>query len=166
MMNRFWKLLLLIVFIILTDQFAKAAIQTHLSVGDSEAVWDGIFYISHLCNYGALMGFLSEAPKYLRTFVFLYMPILAALLLIAMLVMSLKQRFYLSLIYSLVLAGVVSNTLDRATLGYVVDWISIKFGGFTFPTFNLADASIAIGIGIILVDLLIDLFLKAPPKDA
>ena len=45
---------------------------------------------------------------------------------------------------SLVLAGGISNLLDRIIRGFVVDYINIK-DFFQFPIFNLADICIVCG---------------------
>ena len=48
----------------------------------------------------------------------------------------------------MVLAGGISNLVDRVFRGYVVDFISINL--FNFPNFNIADISISIGILILI----------------
>ena len=49
----------------------------------------------------------------------------------------------------LIAAGGISNLIDRIFRGYVVDFIDVNF--FNFPNFNVADISIIIGIGILLI---------------
>lgn len=62
---------------------------------------------------------------------------------------------------SLLLAGIVGNVTDRIRLGFVVDWIDVQFGNWHYPTFNVADAAICIGAGLLLVDM----FLSKRPKN-
>lgn len=51
----------------------------------------------------------------------------------------------------LVLGGAAGNIRDRYTVGYVIDYADLHFGGFRpFLIFNLADAAITIGVLIIL----------------
>ena len=51
----------------------------------------------------------------------------------------------------LILGGALGNIRDRVTLGYVVDFADLHFGGFRpFLVFNLADAAISLGVLIIL----------------
>jgi lipoprotein signal peptidase len=54
-----------------------------------------------------------------------------------------ESHHYLSLSLNLILAGGLSNFIDRLTLGYVLDWIYLPF--FPFSVFNLADTYILIG---------------------
>jgi signal peptidase II len=54
---------------------------------------------------------------------------------------------------ALLLAGIVGNVVDRARLGFVIDWIDVQFGSWHYPTFNVADAAICIGAGLLIIDL-------------
>lgn len=53
---------------------------------------------------------------------------------------------------ALVLGGAVGNIIDRARLGFVVDFLDLHIGGFRpFLVFNIADAAISIGVAILLI---------------
>jgi signal peptidase II len=54
---------------------------------------------------------------------------------------------------ALLIAGIVGNLLDRVRLGFVIDFIDVQFGGWHYPTFNVADAAICCGAGLLLLDL-------------
>jgi len=54
---------------------------------------------------------------------------------------------------ALLLAGIAGNVTDRLRLGFVIDFIDFKFGGWHYPTFNVADASICVGAGLLVLDL-------------
>lgn len=54
---------------------------------------------------------------------------------------------------ALLLAGIAGNVTDRLRLGFVVDFIDVRFGGWHYPTFNVADAAICIGAGMLILDL-------------
>ena len=53
---------------------------------------------------------------------------------------------------ALLLAGIVGNLPDRMRLGFVVDFIDVQFGAWHYPTFNVADAAICIGAGLLIID--------------
>jgi signal peptidase II len=63
---------------------------------------------------------------------------------------------------ALLLAGIVGNVVDRVRLGYVVDFIDVQFGSWHYPTFNVADMSICMGAGL----LILDMFLAKKPEAA
>ena len=54
---------------------------------------------------------------------------------------------------ALLLAGIVGNVTDRVRLGFVIDFIDVQFGAWHYPTFNVADAAICIGAGLLIIDM-------------
>ena len=54
---------------------------------------------------------------------------------------------------ALLLAGIVGNVVDRLRLGFVIDFIDVQFGSWHYPTFNIADAAICIGAGLLVIDM-------------
>jgi len=54
---------------------------------------------------------------------------------------------------ALLLAGIVGNVTDRLRLGFVVDFIDVQFGNWHYPTFNVADAAICVGAGLLILDM-------------
>lgn len=67
--------------------------------------------------------------------------------------------------FSLVIAGAIGNLIDRATLGYVVDFLMVHTQTWSFAVFNLADSFITLGAIAIIID---ELFLlrKGASKSA
>lgn len=53
---------------------------------------------------------------------------------------------------ALLLAGIAGNVTDRLRLGFVVDFIDVQFGAWHYPTFNVADAAICVGAGLLILD--------------
>ena len=56
---------------------------------------------------------------------------------------------------ALLLAGIAGNVTDRLRLGFVIDFIDVQFGSWHYPTFNIADAAICVGAGLLLLDMLL-----------
>lgn len=52
---------------------------------------------------------------------------------------------------SLIAGGAMGNLLDRLRSGAVTDFIDLHWGGAHWPTFNLADAAIVCGVGLLLL---------------
>lgn len=52
----------------------------------------------------------------------------------------------------LVIGGAVGNAIDRALYGAVVDFIDAHWGDLHWPAFNIADAAITVGVGLLLLD--------------
>ncbi|HIT36977.1 MAG TPA: signal peptidase II, partial [Candidatus Onthousia faecipullorum] len=57
----------------------------------------------------------------------------------------------LSIGYSLALAGLLGNFLDRLIDGYIIDYLSFKILGYNYPIFNFADILIVVGIVIVII---------------
>ncbi len=55
----------------------------------------------------------------------------------------------------LVLGGAIGNLVDRVRLGYVVDFIHMHWRGHHWPTYNVADIAITVGIGLMLLEYVI-----------
>ncbi len=156
-MNRIWKLTLMIVTIVLLDQFSKVYIQSQMYVGESHGVISGLFNITYVRNPGAAFGLLAQAPDIIRKPLFLLLPLLASFWLMYLIWTSRKQHVLISTIYSLILAGAIGNLIDRFYLGYVVDFLDFYIGSSHFPAFNVADSSITVGGILLVVDLLIQM---------
>jgi signal peptidase II len=52
----------------------------------------------------------------------------------------------------LVIGGAVGNVADRLRLGAVVDFLDFHLGGWHWPAFNVADAAICVGVGLMVID--------------
>lgn len=58
---------------------------------------------------------------------------------------------------ALLLAGAIGNLIDRIRFGYVIDFISVRLiNAYDFPVFNIADISIVLGTGIIMILVIFD----------
>ncbi|MBV7257625.1 signal peptidase II [Pacificimonas sp. WHA3] len=52
---------------------------------------------------------------------------------------------------SLILGGAIGNIIDRVRLGYVIDFVHFYVAEWSFYVFNVADAAISIGVGLLLL---------------
>jgi signal peptidase II len=50
--------------------------------------------------------------------------------------------------------GAIGNLVDRVMYGRVTDFIVWKYHGHEWPAFNIADAALCIGVGLMLLDML------------
>ncbi len=104
----------------------------------------GIFDLTYVQNYGASFGMLSGARWVLTA---LSVMVAAALLTW----LGGLKRWVAATGVAFVVGGALGNLYDRISYGYVVDFLD--FSGLYFPwVFNLADASINVGIAFILLD--------------
>ncbi|MBU3964848.1 signal peptidase II [Patescibacteria group bacterium] len=149
-MNANQKIFLAIaVFGVLSDQIVKKAALVFLS---GRPLYAGDFLgLEVYKNYGAAFGApVSAGIFYPAVLIFLAALLYAWPARLASAKRAGKMSRVESAAFSLVFAGALSNTIDRVSLGYIVDFISINRLLF----FNFADAMIVIGAVIILNGLL------------
>lgn len=124
------------------DLLIKYLVSSYLT---SVNIIDNFFSLTYVLNDGAAFSLFAS-----RT----YILILIALICLLFIVYELKNNLYdrvLSVGYSLVLAGLLGNFIDRLIDGYVVDYLSFRIFSFNYPVFNLADILIVLGIIIVII---------------
>jgi signal peptidase II len=98
------------------------------------------FCIHHVTNRGAAWGIGSGMQDLL-----LIVRIAVVAGLIAYLRISPKAREY-RFPLAMIVAGGLGNILDYFIYGHVIDMFHLFFWGYSYPVFNIADASIFLGI--------------------
>ena len=103
-------------------------------------------------NCGAAFGMLDDAPRWLRASVFMTAGVLAMVALGTMFMRGNGGPLFAASV-PLIISGALGNMIDRARLGYVVDFIHFHiYDRFEWPTFNVADITITVGVGLLLLD--------------
>lgn len=156
-MDRIWKMTLLIVTIILGDQFSKGAIQSNFRIGEIYEVIPGMFNLTYVKNTGVAFSFGAHYPDWVRMILFKVLPIIACFYFLYLIWESRHKSFRQCLAFSLIFAGAVGNIIDRVTLDYVVDMFDFYQGTWHFATFNVADSAISIAAGILILDWFLEL---------
>ena len=68
-----------------------------------------------------------------------------------------------ALALGVILAGAVGNLIDRLVYGEVIDFLDVHLtAGYTWPTFNIADSCIVVGVGLLIAEI----FLAEDPEAA
>jgi len=135
--------------VVVADQLSKLWIRSNLLVGQS-LFEIGFFRFTHIHNTGAAFG-LFRGHSLILTVVAVFG--VAVLLLYAFL---LYRRYPLlnnrlsRVALGLVLGGTIGNLIDRLNFGYVTDFIDFT----VWPTFNIADSAVTVGVIIIVCSLL------------
>jgi len=126
------------------DQLTKHIVTGHLALDDGVHVI-GPFWIHHVQNSGIAFGLFSSA-----TAVVIVLTGIAVAWMLLFFFRSGGRHPVLPVALGLVIGGSVSNLLDRVRLGYVTDFIDLRY----WPAFNLADSFIVVGVAILLGTLL------------
>jgi len=144
-------LLALALTVIALDQASKAWINTHLPFGTygrpgAIPVVRDFLYLVHVGNTGAAWSMLTGRSMLLAT--------LAAATLVAIFLwrraLGLRDRVA-QVSFGLLCGGIIGNLADRLLHGHVIDFLDFHFGRYVYPTFNLADTGICVGVLLYLV---------------
>lgn len=138
--------------VIVLDQLTKHLVMRHIPKHSVMQVIPGFFDVINVRNPGAAFGILNGAHGSWRVAFFIIVS-LAALCLIAVLVRKATDRFTVVAL-SLISGGAVGNLIDRIRFGEVVDFIDWYYRSWHWPTFNIADSAITVGVGLLAIDML------------
>lgn len=141
-----------ILVIIIGDQWTKQMVLAHFEYGESRIMIPDFFSLTYVRNTGAAFGFLANSNPTFRVPFFLIVPIVAMVVLGYLYRDLPRSSKWRSLALGLVSGGALGNLVDRIRLGYVVDFLDFHYRNqYYFPAFNVADAAICLGVGILLL---------------
>lgn len=121
-------------------------------------VVQNMFHFRYVENCANAFGMMQSVPESVRFPLFLIISLLACIAIPYMYIRTpVEQRFML---YALpfVLAGALGNLLDRMIYRFVIDFVDwyviINGKDYHWPTFNIADVAIVVGIGLMALQML------------
>lgn len=133
--------------ILLLDIVTKWLIRLYIPKGGGHVIIPGFFNLRHDRNSGAAFGILSDQRA------FLVLVTIAALIFIFFYYFRFRHSGWMRTSLGFLLGGAVGNFIDRIYLGEVVDFLQfgIESKNLFWPTFNVADVSVCIGAGMLIV---------------
>lgn len=148
MKSRYLILFSLSGFILCLDQFSKLLVQAKIPPGETVRVFGDYLRLTLSQHSGMAFGLLERVPEPFQEAFFIGVPFFA-LVLIVMIFIKLRDNQYLtSFALTTILAGAAGNLVDRVRAGHVLNFIEIRINGIQFPSFNIADISILLGVGV------------------
>lgn len=125
----------------------------HLSAVPPQEIIPDFFNLVLVFNRGAAFGFLNDPDIDWQFWLFSGATLLGCGL-IVYLMRSLRPGRLLTFGLSGILGGAIGNFIDRVRLGAVVDFLDFYVGNWHWPAFNVADAGICVGAGLVCLCLL------------
>ncbi len=136
--------------VVIVDQLSKLWITANMSPGES--LFDvGFFQIVYVQNTGAAFGIFQGHPLIFTIFDFVGIAAFLFLVLFLSCRWSFLDKMWVRSAIGLILGGTIGNLIDRLRLGQVTDFLDFKI----WPTFNVADASITVGVIILIFCIII-----------
>jgi signal peptidase II len=135
------------------DQLTKWLIQANIRPGHHEdiiPIIKGIFNIRHDTNNGAAFGLMPGQN------VMLIIVTILAIALIFVYYRHFRDSLWMKIALGFLLGGALGNFADRVRFGAVIDFLQfgVENAGWWWPTFNVADVSVCIGAGMLIVHLI------------
>ncbi|KFZ26394.1 MAG: Lipoprotein signal peptidase [Candidatus Izimaplasma bacterium HR2] len=161
MKKKHYIILASVTLIVILDQITKQLIANTMNQFESIEVIKDFFYISSHRNDGGAWGILGG-----EMFIFFLITALAFGLfyyLIKEADFDNKKLYSFSIV--LLIAGAIGNFIDRLLFGYVVDFLDFYIFGYDFPTFNVADIALVVGVTIFAFDILKEDLINARNKN-
>jgi signal peptidase II len=146
--------------IIVLDQISKWIVLNHLMVPPQTLSITSFFNIVLTWNRGVSFGLLSSSNPYGP---WLLAAIASCFIAVIILWIWQAESKLMALAFGSVLGGAAGNLSDRLRFGTVTDFLDFHAFGYHWYTFNIADAAIVIGVALILLEYLKEVWSK--PKN-
>ena len=158
-------LLILGLMVLSLDQATKTIASSSLHLGVPEPV------VAHLNwtlvhNRGMAFGILADDTNSHKFLLVSLLSLVAVGAVIYFVLTSPVSEVWSRRGFALILGGALGNILDRARLGYVVDFVDVYYGTSHWPAFNVADSAIVIGVGLLIVENLLKQATRQDGEDA
>ena len=137
--------------VMLLDQVTKQLIVKNLGWFDVLPVVPH-FNIVHMRNTGAAFSMLSNASPVF----FILLGTAVSLGILWWLRKNPRGQTLVAVGLSMILGGALGNVIDRASRGYVVDFLDFYWSSWHFAAFNVADSAISVGAGLLILDMLLE----------
>ena len=152
------RIALIIVIIVLNiscDQISKEIVRKSVKEYENIPLINGYFTLTRIENSGAFLSLGDTLPDLLRFILLTFIPILvlAGGLVFLFLKKELSQLLVIG--FSFVIGGGIGNLYDRILYGSVTDFFHMNFVIFQTGIFNMADVSIMVGMGLVILESLL-----------
>jgi len=137
------------------DQVTKAWATTALKGKPQITVIENYFNLKYVTNKGAAWGMFGNMGEEVRIPFFIFITIIASIALGYYYNKLKRKQLTLQISLSFVVAGMIGNFIDRVFVKFVVDFVDWHIGEHHWPTFNVADIAISIGMGLLVIDFII-----------
>jgi signal peptidase II len=140
-----WFLPIVLV-LVAVDQITKFLVEGKMREGLEVPILSGLFSLTRVHNTGVAFG-MAQGNNLLTGLLALGILIFAGW-------MAREwdwRKRWVQVVAGLVAGGAVGNLIDRMRVGYVIDFLDFHYGRWSWPAFNVADAAISIGVGVLVL---------------
>ncbi|WP_428912614.1 signal peptidase II [Niallia sp. Krafla_26] len=134
------------ILMIAIDQVTKWLVVKNMELGESITIIEDFLYLTSHRNRGAAWGILEG-----QMWFFYIITIIVIVGIVFYMQKSKGEGALFKWALSLMLGGAIGNFIDRVLHQEVVDFIHSYPFGYNFPIFNVADSSLVIGVGLLII---------------
>jgi signal peptidase II len=145
--KEYWYFTIIASLIVFLDQVTKAIVRANIPFGGRWMPLDWLapyFRFVHWENTGAAFGLFQQGGA-----VFAVLAVVVSVFIVLYYPQVPKEDKLMRISLAMQLGGALGNLIDRVVFGPVTDFISVM----NFPVFNIADASITVGVGLLILGL-------------
>lgn len=149
---RLFLISVIVVVNIAADQVTKVLARKHIEYNEVIEVIGDYFVFTKVENRGAFLGMGSSLSPIMRTILLLVLP---AAVMIGLFVYMLRSKDLTKISLwglSFIVGGGIGNIFDRMVYGSVTDMLFIDLKFAHTGIFNVADVSVMVGTGLILLE--------------
>src|SRR5713226_3330654 len=136
------------------DRWTKALIQKRFGLNESISVIDGFFNITYVRNTGVAFGIFSSISSPAKSVLLSVFTAFAAVVVVTYSVRSPVRNRLLQVAVGLILGGALGNLYDRLAYGFVVDFLEFYIRTYHWPSFNIADSAISVGVALLALEII------------
>ena len=141
---------LIALLIILIDQLTKWLVVKYMTLGESITIIEDLLYITSHRNRGAAWGILQGQMW------FFYIVTTVVIIGIVYYIRKYSTDKLTGISLGLILGGAIGNFIDRIFRNEVVDFVHTYIFSYSFPVFNVADASLCVGVGLLVIAMFLE----------
>ncbi len=158
-------ILLIVIANIGCDQVSKKVVRESVEPGDRIEIINQNFLLMNVENDGAFLSLGSDFSPLLKKILLLGLPLMMLIGVLFYLFTQTKLPKLALIGWSFVIGGGIGNMYDRIKYGSVTDFLFIDLGGvFRTGVFNMADVSIMVGMGFLILFYIQDATKKEEPS--
>ena len=146
-LGEYWLLIVIASLILILDQITKAIVRANIPFGGRWMPLEWLapyFRFVHWENTGAAFGLFQQGGV-----VFGILAVVVSVFIVVYYPQVPKDATLMRVSLAMQMGGALGNLIDRVIFGPVTDFISV----LGFPVFNIADSSITIGVGLLIIGL-------------
>jgi signal peptidase II len=143
--------------ILFADHLTKWMVRAMMDSHDVIEIIPNYLRLSYVRNSGVAFGLFADIQSAWKPYILASMAIAAVLVIFVYSSRMPLNRKLLQAALAITMGGILGNFIDRIAHGFVVDFIEFHINeSFHWPTFNVADSAITVGIALLLIDTVIN----------